>query len=102
MRKWLAVIFLFQTASAAWAAPEFTFTAPAAGNRAALAQAMSQLAHGVMAIYRDSDRPAYLDNLFRLQMAAGQYEKAAQTIAAIRALPDVMDPPAGAGARGTI
>jgi putative CocE/NonD family hydrolase len=95
MVKWLVVLFLALGIPAATAAPEFPFAAPAGGSRLALAQAMSRLARDVISSYHDSDRETYLDNLFRLQMAAGQYANAAQTIAGLLAVPDPLDPPQG-------
>src|SRR5580692_11602045 len=95
MKKWLTVIFLFLVTPAAGAAPEFRFLPPAATDHAAQAQSVSQLAVAVLTAYREADRSTYLDNLFRLQMVAGHYAEAAQTIAELRAMPDPEDPPQG-------
>jgi len=94
MVKWLVALYLVLSAPAL-AAPAFPFTAPPAGNRAALAQAISRLAADVISTYREPDHEIYLDNLFRLQMAAGQYDKAIQTIDDLRALRYPLDPPQG-------
>jgi len=40
----------------------------------------------VITVYREDDRRKYLDNLFRLQIVAGQYADAIKTLAALRAL----------------
>jgi putative CocE/NonD family hydrolase len=61
------------------------FSPPA--DPAALSGALSKLAREAMAVYRDDDRERYLDQLFRLQFVAGRYEEAAETIAALHALP---------------
>ena len=54
-------------------------------------RAMPALAREAMAAYRDEDRARYLGTLFRLQLAAGQYGQAVDSIEAIRALRN--DPP---------
>ncbi|HEY3776847.1 MAG TPA: CocE/NonD family hydrolase [Rhizomicrobium sp.] len=95
MRKCLSVIGLCFIASAA-AAQQFPFAPPAPGNHVALAQAMPQLARAVLRVYREQDRETYLDNLFRLQMVAGQYSDAGNTIAVLRAPPASNDPPQAA------
>jgi uncharacterized protein len=55
-------------------------------NPTVLAQSIPALARNVVAVYRESDRRLYLDNLFRLQLAAGDNEAAVKTIDALRAL----------------
>lgn len=47
---------------------------------------MPGLARDAMAIYRDEDRQRYLATLFRLQLAAGQYDQAVESIDVLRAL----------------
>ncbi|HEX4158248.1 MAG TPA: CocE/NonD family hydrolase [Rhizomicrobium sp.] len=93
MGKWLAVLLLSLAVPAAGAVRELPFAPPDAGDRTALAQSMSQLAGAVLTVYREPDRATWLDNMFRLQLAAGRYTDAAQTIALLRARPDSMDPP---------
>jgi putative CocE/NonD family hydrolase len=95
MKKWLAVIFSALTVPAAGATTEFPFAPPASRDHMALEKSMSQLAGTVLTVYHDADRATYLDNLFRLQMVAARYAEAAQTIAALRAMPDPQDPPQG-------
>ena len=67
-------------------AQEFQFPEAAAQADSALTQAMPELAKQVLAAYQEADRETYLDNLFRLQMVAGKYTEAAETIAAHRRL----------------
>jgi putative CocE/NonD family hydrolase len=67
-------------------AQEFQFPEAAAQTDSALTQAMPELAKQVLAVYQEADRETYLDNLFRLQMVAGKYSEAAETIAAHRRL----------------
>jgi uncharacterized protein len=65
---------------------QFEFPEAAFEDDSVLSQAMPRLASQVMTIYQETDREIYLDNLFRLQMVAGQYNKAAESIAALRQL----------------
>jgi putative CocE/NonD family hydrolase len=92
MRKYLVAVVLCLLAAPA-EAQQFPFAPPAAGNHAALPGAMTRLAKAVERVYREPNREIYLDNLFRVQMAAGQYAAAAMTIEALRALPATGDPP---------
>ena len=48
---------------------------------------MPGLAGKVIAVYKENDRRKYLDNLFRLQIVAGRYADAKETLASLRALP---------------
>jgi uncharacterized protein len=66
------------------AAQELSFPEAAVGDAAALSKAMPELAQQVMAVYKEGDRDKYLDNLFRLQMVAGNYADALSTIASLR------------------
>jgi uncharacterized protein len=58
---------------------------------AGIDRAMPALAREAIAAYRDEDRARHLGTLFRLQLVAGQYAQAADSIDAIRALRN--DPP---------
>jgi putative CocE/NonD family hydrolase len=55
-------------------------------NPAALEKSIPVLAKQGIAVYRESDRRLYLDNLFRLQLAAGDNDAAIKTIDALRTL----------------
>jgi putative CocE/NonD family hydrolase len=68
------------------AAQQFDLPESAAKDPAALSKAVPGLAKAVMAVYKDDDRGKYLDNLFRLQIVAGQYEDAIKTTASLREL----------------
>lgn len=59
---------------------------PAGLHEGGVAQAMPALARETMAVYREADRQRYLGTLFRLQLVAGQYPQAIESIDAIRAL----------------
>lgn len=80
----LLFIVLFCLASLDARAQEFHFPPAAAQDDTVLSQSMLHSATQVMAVYHDDDREIYLDNLFRLQMVAGLYDKAAETIATLR------------------
>jgi putative CocE/NonD family hydrolase len=84
MRK-VALLALFLFASTALA-QQFKFPTAAAQDDSVLSQAMPRLAAQVLAGYQEPDRETYLDNLFRLQMVAGEYDKAAETIVSHRQL----------------
>ena len=77
-------------------AQELRFSEAAVGDSAALAKAMPDLAGKVLASYKESDREKYLDNLFRLQIVAGQYADAQSTISSLREVLRVATPPRGA------
>src|SRR6185369_11294981 len=51
-----------------------------------------KLAKQVIAVYKEDDRGKYLDNLFRLQLIAGDYENALATIRSLRAVLRSSDP----------
>jgi putative CocE/NonD family hydrolase len=70
------------------------FLSPAAAQQIALpngaafggAAAMQTLAKNTLAAYRESNRATYLDTLFRLQLVAGEYRDATQTLEQLRTL----------------
>jgi len=61
---------------------ELPFKAESIGSDTAAA--MSALAAQAMAVYRDTNRDRYLDNLFRLQMLSGRYSDASRTLDSLR------------------
>jgi uncharacterized protein len=65
-------------------AQDLRFNSSIPGNDTA--QAMAALASQAIAVYRDDNRDRYLDNLFRLQMVAGRYADATNTLSSLRAL----------------
>src|SRR5207245_10600079 len=79
-------------------AQEFSFPEAAVTDPAALSKAMPELAKQVMAVYKDGDRAKFLDNLFRLQTVAGQYEDALSSLASLREVLATSHPPAGSRA----
>jgi putative CocE/NonD family hydrolase len=89
--KSLCVALLCLSAGCCAAAQEFNFP-DSAGDAAALSQAMPGLARQVIEVYKDDDRGKYLDNLFRLQIVAGQYGDGLKTLASLRELRRPSDP----------
>jgi hypothetical protein len=63
---------------------QFDFPPAAADDEAALSRALPGLAAQVIAAYKDNNRDRYLDNLFRLQLAAGRYPEAEGTLRSLR------------------
>jgi putative CocE/NonD family hydrolase len=84
--KWFGLAGLFLMA-APGAAQSFNVPGAAVETPAALARSMPELAGKVIAVYWEDDRFRYLDNLFRLQIVAGQFADAGKTLASLRALP---------------
>jgi uncharacterized protein len=85
---WLICLSLLTLSPAA--GQTFDFPAAAAESPAALSQALPGLAEKVIAAYpedrQENDRRGYLDNLFRLQIAAGRYADALRSLASLREL----------------
>jgi uncharacterized protein len=77
------------------AAQDFNLPESAVTDSAALYTAMPELARQTMAVYKEGDREKYLDNLFRLQIVAGQYSEALDTIASLRDVLRTASPPRG-------
>jgi uncharacterized protein len=79
------------------AAHAVDFPAPVIDDPAALSAAVPGLARAVMTEFRNDDRRAYLDALFRLQLAAGDDEDAIKSLTALRQLnPSSLSPRPGA------
>ena len=74
------------------AAQQFELPEAAVADPAALSKAMPTLAKQVLAVYKDEDREKYLNNLFPLQVVAGQYSEAVQTLLTLRELRRPIDP----------
>jgi uncharacterized protein len=91
MTAFAAVTYLLAASSVG--AQQFPFPAAAVGDSAKLSIAMPQLAKAVIAVYRDDDPRAFLDNLFRLQLVAGRYADADRSIESLRILEDTSDSP---------
>jgi hypothetical protein len=84
MWKLLSPALICLAVATVTAAQEIPFPEAALAGPAVLSKAMPDLAKQVMAVYQNADRDKYLDNLFRLQLVAGQYSDALSSIAALR------------------
>lgn len=91
--KILRLVFLGVMLTAAQAsAQQLDFTKLAATDEAELLKAMPALAKQIIANYKEEDRQKYLNNLFRLQMIAGDYAAAKDTIKLLRGVLRASDP----------
>src|SRR5215472_1667845 len=84
--KYLAVVGCLLLIEPAAFAQQFSFDATATTDPTALAKQMPNLAREVLSGYHDDDRSRYLENLFRLQIVAGQYDDAIKSIRELRSL----------------
>lgn len=82
--KTFLLILLFAAHVAAAQASDLTWTP--ATDEATLSASMPHLAKRVMASYQEPDRDKYLNTLFRLQMVAGEWDNAINSIRALRDL----------------
>jgi putative CocE/NonD family hydrolase len=74
-------------------AQDFSFPAGTAGDAAAVEKAMPALADQVIAAYKEESRVTYLNNLFRMQIVAGRYSDALQTLATLHDLSAISQSP---------
>src|ERR1700680_2696950 len=88
---WVALLELCAALPCA-GAQTFAFPSSAVDSRADLTKAMPKLAKVLTASYKDGDYRAYLDNLFRLQIVAGQFDGAAASLSALRRFDDDASP----------
>src|SRR3984885_5127500 len=86
MCKTINVVVLCITVACFAAAQQFDFPEPSSGDPATLAKPMSALAKQLIAAYKNDDLADYLDNLFRLQMVAGDYAQSLQSLSELRML----------------
>jgi len=84
MRKLLCLLFLCMIGAIQTVAQQLDFNKAAATDDGELAKTMPILARDIIAVYKDDDRQKYLNNLFRLQMIAGDYGAANDTIKLLR------------------
>ncbi|MGI9039659.1 MAG: CocE/NonD family hydrolase [Gemmatimonadales bacterium] len=82
---WLVSLLCLRVTPPA-SAQQIALPAGAVASDSALAAAMPGWARQVLAIYGETDRDKYLDNLFRLQIVGGRYQEASRTLAALRDL----------------
>src|SRR5215213_1956778 len=86
------LIFFYATLTGQVSAQQFDFGKAAAFDDAELSKAMPLLAKQIIADYKEEDRQKYLNNLFRLQMIAGDYAAANETIKLLRLILRASDP----------
>ena len=67
-------------------AQDLSFPSGTAGDAATVEKALPALAEQVIAGYKENNRVTYLDNLFRLQIVAGRYADALQSLATLHEL----------------
>ena len=67
-------------------AQDFSFPAGTAADTAAVEKVMAALAEQVIAAYKEENQATYFDNLFRLQIVAGRYTDAVQTLGTLHDL----------------
>lgn len=91
MRHSVAVLLVVAVCMPA-AAQDLALPAAVHADPAALRRAMPVLAREVLDRYREPDRDARLNTVFRLQMVAGDRSAALTTLADLRALRHVRDP----------
>ncbi len=88
----LCLMFLGVMVITQASAQQLDFSKFAADDEVELSKDMAGLAKQVIASYKEEDREKYLNNLFRLQMIAGNYAEANATIKSLREIPKANDP----------
>jgi putative CocE/NonD family hydrolase len=86
MRKLIALTFLGLGLITQTRAQQVEFNKDAVADPAELAKEMPRLAKSVIVLYRGSNREEHLDNLFRLQLVADDYQDAVASLSALREL----------------
>lgn len=87
---WLALWCLLASSPAF--ALEFAFPGSAVDDPTVRDKALPDLAQRAIAVYAEPDQDQYLDNRFRLEIAAGRYAEASASLDALRALRAKTDP----------
>ena len=90
--KILCLVFLGVTLTFQTSAQQLDFDKSAAFDNVELSKAMPALAKQIIANYKEENRERYLNNLFRLQMIAGDYAGANDTIKLLRGILRASDP----------
>jgi len=84
MRKFLSIVFTTFVISAS--AQTFYFPKAYYADSLALSKNMPELARQVAAVYKETDKQTYFDNLFRYQLTATAYAESLATLDSFRAL----------------
>jgi putative CocE/NonD family hydrolase len=90
--KLLGLMFLGVMIITQASAQQLDFNKNAAIDEIELSKAMPSLAKQIIASYKEEDHEKYLNNLFRLQMIAGNYAEANATLKSLREIPKANDP----------
>ena len=90
--KALCICLLFLVCTEAAWPQRFEFSKVTPADDAALANALRALAKQVIGVYTDTTHDGYLNNLFRLQMVAGDYPGAHTTLEKLRTLNETANP----------
>lgn len=86
LKKHLVLIILLAGTALSISGQRFDFDQRALTDAGVLGQIMPAMARKVIAVYREPDRDKYLDDLFRLQLVAGDDAGAEATLASLRDL----------------
>ena len=84
MSRSLCVAFLFLALLDSGAAQQLPFPEAAVSDAVLRSKIMPDLARQAIGAYKNADQDRYLDNLFRMQIAASHYNDALKTIATLR------------------
>ena len=90
--KILCLVFLAATLTLQTSAQLLDFNKLAVADEMELSKAMPTLAKQIIASFKETDREKYLNNLFRLQIIAGDYTAANDTIKLLRDILRASDP----------
>lgn len=86
VRQYALISVVSLAAAVSAAAQQLEFPRATAEDPAARSAPLRRLAARVISAYHEQDRARYLDNLFRLQLAAGRYSDASESLTELRAL----------------
>jgi uncharacterized protein len=92
MQKLLCLMLLSAALGASTSAQVLDLPQGDLKDKAAIAKAMPELAKRAITVYQEPDRDRYLNNLFRLQIAAGRYSEAVTTLHDVIELRRATDP----------
>src|SRR5688500_14959826 len=92
LTKFLSLMFVGVMVITTASAQQLDFNKIDITDEAELSKVMPGLARKVIANYKDEDRQRYLNNLFRLQLIAGDYTAAKDTIRLFRDILRASDP----------
>jgi putative CocE/NonD family hydrolase len=86
IHKSIFVLLITVAMAAGATAQEFELPDAALADPTSLSRAITALANRVLPVYKEESRESYLNNLFALQVVAGKYPEAIQSLLALREL----------------